>query len=1058
MRRLRDVLPLAAFVLLLLPSSARAQATVTGVVRDNTGAVLPGVTVEASSAALIEKSRIAVTDPTGQYRITELPPGVYVLTFTLSGFSVARRDDVEVRGSGVIPINAELRVGTLQETITVTGESPLVDTQSTRREMVLTSDTINSLPATRSYGALLNAIPGLSTNTGSTSAMATPDMTFFTANGGRQNGGQVQIDGMPVAASFNGGGVSTFTYDIANAAEMQVLVSGGLGEAENGEPRINLVPQAGGNRFRGQGFYSGAGKWSASNNITPELQAKQITAPPTILKLWDASGSFSGPVLRDRLWFFGNVRQYGNYQTVEGVYGNQYAGDATRWDFARNTSVQARTANSRDIFSGRLTAQITEKNRLTFYHEYQHRCSGSTLQEGSGCRSPGQGWIGLGTGGNTPAAPESWPGYHDFPYYVTQIAWTSPVSSKLLLDAGFSRFHYLWAGFGQAPPDRLNLIPVTETQAIDDHRANFTYRGIYDPIAYAYADNDANPNNWKAALSYVTGAHSMKFGYQGSYQKSLQGREANTTLLRYVFNNRQPTGFGFYLTPRWEINDRTATQSLYAQDQWTLRRVTLQGAVRYDRAWSWAPSEHNGSTETSQFMPAPITFPRTVSVAGYNDITTRWGAAWDVFGDGRTALKANIGKYLQTATNDENYAVNNPAGLSRFVTFVTNRSWTDNDQDRVIDCQLMTFGAQSPATTGSVDTCGALGGNNLNFGNPNPNATVVNPEILKGWGVRPSDWGLNVSVQHEVLPRVSVEVGYNRRWFQNFFVTDNRAVSAADYEPWTFTAPQNEDLPGGGGYPINLQAISAAAFTRPAQNYITFETDYGDARKQYWHGVTVSATARLNWGLTVQGGTTTGRGVRDRCDTAAALPEEFLVAVGSSLARTETCDVTEPWMTSVRGLASYTVPWIDVLVSANFRSLNPANALPGLVASVSATNGASLNANAAVPNAVVQASLGRIPGGGQPTGTTTINLLRPGELYPDERVNQLDMRLAKIIRFGARRVDIGIDAYNLFNTGDATGFDQSFTYTPTATNPQRFLWPTSIVSPRFARFNLTLSF
>jgi hypothetical protein len=313
-------------------------------------------------------------------------------------------------------------------------------------------------------------------------------------------------------------------------------------------------------------------------------------------------------------------------------------------------------------------------------------------------------------------------------------------------------------------------------------------------------------------------------------------------------------------------------------------------------------------------------------------------------------------------------------------------------------------------------------------------------------------------VQHEVLPRVSVEVGYNRRWFQNFFVTDNRAVSAADYEPWTFTAPQNEDLPGGGGYPINLQAISAAAFTRPAQNYITFETDYGDARKQYWHGVTVSATARLNWGLTVQGGTTTGRGVRDRCDTAAALPEEFLVAVGSSLARTETCDVTEPWMTSVRGLASYTVPWIDVLVSANFRSLNPANALPGLVASVSATNGASLNANAAVPNAVVQASLGRIPGGGQPTGTTTINLLRAGELYPDERVNQLDMRLAKIIRFGARRVDIGIDAYNLFNTGDATGFDQSFTYTPTATNPQRFLWPTSIVSPRFARFNLTLSF
>ncbi len=1058
MPRLRGALLLVPVVLLLQPAAAHAQATLAGLVRDNTGAVLPGVTVEVTSGALIEKSRIAITDGTGQYRITELPPGTYLITFTLTGFSVVKREDVEVRGSGVVPINADLRVGNLQETITVTGESPLVDTQSTRRETVLTSETINSLPATRSYGAVLNAIPGLSTNTGSTSAMATPDMTFFTANGGRQNGGQVQIDGLPVAASFNGGGVSTFTYDIANAAEMQVLVSGGLGEAENGEPRINLVPQSGGNTFRGQGFYSGAGKWSAGDNITPALQAQSIVAAPTILKLWDVSGTLSGPLLRDRLWFFGSLRQYGNYQRVEGVVGNRFAGDAAHWDYAADPSLEARTANSRDIVSGRVTAQITDNNRVTFYHEYQHRCSGSTLQEGSGCRAPGQGWIGLGTGGNTPAAPESWPGYHDFPYNVTQIAWTSPVSNRLLVEAGFSRFHYLWAGFGQAPPDRVNLIPVTETQAIDGHRANFSYRGIYDPIAYAYADNDANPNNWRAAMSYVTGAHAMKFGYQGSYQRSLQGREANTTLLRYVFNNRQPSGFGFFLTPRWEVNDRTATQSLYAQDQWTLGRLTVQGALRYDRAWSWAPAEHNGSTETSQFMPNPITFPRTVSVAGYNDITTRWGAAWDVFGNGRTALKANIGKYLQTATNDENYAVNNPAGLTRFVTFVTNRSWIDHDTDFVIDCQLMNFAAQSPAATGSVDTCGALSGNNLNFGNPNPNATVVNPAMLKGWGVRPSDWGLNVSVQHEVLPRVSVEVGYNRRWFQNFFVTDNRAVSEADYQPWTFTAPQHEALPGGGGYPINLHVISAAAATRAAQNYVTFETDYGDARTQYWHGATVSATARLPWGLTVQGGTTTGRGVRNRCDTAGALPEEFLVAAGSPLARIDTCDVTEPWLTSVRGLASYTVPFVDVLVSANFRSLNPANALPGLVGSVSATNGASLSANAPVPNTVIQASLGRLPGTGLANGTTTINLLKPGELYPDERVNQLDMRLAKIIRFGGRRADIGIDVYNVFNTSDATAFDPAFTYTVTPTTPQRFLFPTSIVSPRFARFNLTVSF
>ena len=1043
MRRLRGVVPLFVGCLLLFPVLAQAQATLAGVVRDNTGAVLPGVTVEATSPVLIEKARTAVTDGSGQYRITDLEPGIYSVSFTLSGFNVTKRDNLEVRGSGVIPINAELRIGALQETITVTGESPLVDTQTTRRETVLTSETLQTLPATRTYGALLNAIPGLSTNTGSLGAMATPDMTFFTANGGRQNGGQVQIDGMPVAASFNGGGVSTFTYDVANAAEMQVLVSGGLGEAENGEPRINLVPQSGGNAFRGQGFYSGAGKWSASSNISPELTAVGIVEPPTILKLWDLSGSYSGPVVRDRLWFFGSIRQYGNYQVVEGVTTNRLAGNDSTWAYEAVSGFQARTANSRDIFSGRFTGQITDRNRLSVYHEYQHRCSGTTATSaGEGCRKPGGDWIGLGT---TTASPESWPGYHDFPYYVTQIAWTSPLSNRLLLEAGFSRFHYLWAGFGQAPPDHLDLIPVVETQAIDGHRANFQYRGIFDPIAYAYADNDANPNNWKAAASYVTGSHNIKLGYQGSLQRSLQGREANDTLLVYRFNNRQPNGFGFYIAPRWEINDRTATQSLFVQDQWTKGRVTVQAAMRYDRAWSWAPAENNGTTLTSPFNPTPKTFERTVSVEGYNDITTRWGAAWDVFGTGRTALKANIGKYLQTATNDENYAINNPAGGARFVTYVPNRSWIDGDGDRVIDCNIMNFAAQSPAT-GSVDTCGAVIGNNLNFGSPNPNATRVNPEILRGWGVRPSDWGVNLSVQHEVLPRVSVEVGYNRRWFQNFFVTDNQEVGPADYQRWTLTAPTHPDLPDGGGYPIEVHTQTDAAALRPARNYITFESDFGEERTQYWHGVTTSATARLRGGLMLQGGTTTGRGVRNTCDS--------VVNIDSPDPRG--CDVTEPWLTSVRGSATYTVPKIDVLVSAQFRSLNPANALPGLVGSTSATNGASLNANTAVPNTVVQSLLGRLPPGAQANGTTAINLLTAGQLYPSERVHQMDMRFAKILRFGGRRADIGVDLYNVFNTADVTGFDQSFTFNPAVT--QRWLQPTTIVSPRFARFNVTLSF
>lgn len=224
------VFPLFLACVLVFPALASAQATLAGSVRDASGAVLPGVTVEVSSPVLIEKARQVVTDGTGQYRITELPPGGDNMVFTLSGFNTVKRDGVEVSGSGVIPINIEMRLGAIEETIMVTGETPLVDTQSTRRETVLTTDIINTLPATRSYGALPTAVPGMMVGVGNTSAMVTPDMTFFTAHGGRANEGRMMIERLNVAASFNGGGVSTCTYDIANTAEMQVLVSGGLGD------------------------------------------------------------------------------------------------------------------------------------------------------------------------------------------------------------------------------------------------------------------------------------------------------------------------------------------------------------------------------------------------------------------------------------------------------------------------------------------------------------------------------------------------------------------------------------------------------------------------------------------------------------------------------------------------------------------------------------------------------------------------------------------------------------------------------------------------------------
>jgi hypothetical protein len=471
--------------------------------------------------------------------------------------------------------------------------------------------------------------------------------------------------------------------------------------------------------------------------------------------------------------------------------------------------------------------------------------------------------------------------------------------------------------------------------------------------------------------------------------------------------------------------------------------MTLQGALRYDRAWSWSPAEGNGTSLTSRFNATPITFDRTESVRGYNDVTPRLGFAYDVFGTGKTALKVNLGKYVQAATADSVYNSNNPA--ARIVTRIgvggPARGWTDGNGNYVVDCDLLNPAAQNNLAAGG-DQCAALTGNNLNFGNANPNTTTINPAILGGWGVRPYDWQFGVSVQQQVLPRLSVDAGYNRRWWGNFFVTDNTLVSAADYDTYSITVPQHDNLPDAGSK-VSYVAISQAAAARGAQNYMTAESDFGKTRTAYWHGVDVNATARLTNGLTLQGGTSTGRGVRNNCEITAALPE----LLGAD--RVDSCDISEDWTTSFRGLASYTIPKIGVLLSTSARSLTTT---PG---GGVATNGASLNANYVLPNSEIVAALGRLPPGALPTGTTTLNLMKAGQLYTLQRISLMDLRFAKIFRFGSRRADVGMDLYNLFNSNVTTAYQQTYEF---RTNGTAWLQPTSIASPRLARFLVTLNF
>jgi carboxypeptidase family protein len=1049
MRGLKYVLLVLAAAL-FLPTIAAAQGTLTGTVRDGSGAVLPGVTVEAASPALTEKVRTVVSDGAGQYRIIELPPGTYTLTFTLAGFSTVKRDAIELSGSAVLTIPAEMKVGAIEETITVTGETPVVDVQSVRRETVISNDVISAIPATRTVGSLLNASPGLTVD--GNGVAATPTMTFFSARGGQTNEGRMTVNGMTVAAAFNGGGVSSYILDSVNVDEVSVTVSGGMGESDIGAPVMNLVPKQGGNRYTGQAFFNTAGDWSRGNNLNDELRAVGIRETPGIISSYDTSITYSGPIKRDRIWFLGSYRKLDTSTAVEGIVGNANAfnlntNDPNSWLWREDRSYGTRQVQGREMFIGRASAQLTPKHRVSFSHEYQLRCEGSPLKvETDGCHTRSSEWVASGSTAGGGTSPEASTNYFDFPYYMTQALWTAPVTSKLLLEAGYSRLSYYHAGGpGQLPPDGILDIGITEqSTAINPltgqpyaPRANYQYRALS-----GYSDNYGNPNTWRASASYVTGAHNMKIGYQGSFLKADSRFVRNPTLLSYRFNNGVPNQFTMNI-PEWTQADRTGIAAIYVQDSWTRGRMTLQGALRYDRAWSFSPEEHNGTEVTSRVNPRPITMPRTASVDAYNDITPRVGVAYDVFGNGRTALKFNMGHYLDAATNDGAYTRNSPAQL--FVRTL-NRNWSDTNGNRIVDCDLLNFAAQT-----APDNCGAIGGGDLNFGSTNPNANRVNQDMLHGWGVRASDWQWGLTVQHQVIPRVSLEVGYARRWWDGpggtgweNGVTDNLVRNPSDYDAWTITAPRDSRLPGGGGYPITLYAVTAAANARPAQNYITFETDFGPKRENYWHGVDITLNARLRNGLFLQVGTTTGREVEDFCATT--------VKIDSPDPRN--CRSVDPWLTTVRGLASYTIPKIDVLISGTVRSQPALELGTGAVG-----NGATWN----VPNTVVQQLLGRLPAGGLITGNTAVPLLDTDHrLFVGGRRNQVDMRVAKILRFGRTRADVGFDLQNLLNTNYATAYTTTYAYDNAVVtgdeNGGTWLNPTSVYTPRFVRFNVTFDF
>src|SRR5262245_26930489 len=641
--RSRSFVPgVVVLFLLLAATTVSAQSAINGVVRDASGAVMPGVTIEASSDVLIEKTRTVTSDSEGRYSIVDLRPGTYTVVFTLGGFSTVRREGVELPANFTSTINADLKVGALEESVTVTGASPIVDVSNTQRTQVLNRELLDSIPSARNYSGLAALMPGVKMSNTDVGGNQQMEQIYMRVHGSRQTDTTVQVDGMQLNSLMNDGQVQAY-YSDAASSEMSYSTSGGFADVSAGGLKINMIPKEGGNRTSGQAFAGGIREsWQGDN--TKSLRSRGVQSGDTVQLVTDLNFALGGPIKQDRLWYFTTTRRIATNEVVaQNFYRNGTPGVEDQWIYN---------------LMGRLTVQAMPKLKVTSFLDRYPKQKNHEM--------------GAFTDPDTAARRREWK--HAL-YYTSQAKLTSTLTSRLLLEGGYSSNVEYYTGRYQPGIEKTRFTPEWYTQIGHEELVGYGtvtqfryWNGINTPA------NGTDPKKYvlSATASYVTGTHAVKTGVQWGFGPYITRGDLNGDLIQ-LYRNGRPDSVRVYNTPREAHDNLNADLGIFAQDSWRVHRATFNYGVRLEY-FNGEIAEQDGPA--GRFAPVRH-FDKVSCMPCWFDVTPRFGVAYDLFGDAKTALKASVNKYMagQTLGFAQRY---NP-----FQTQNDVRTWTDLNNDDV---------------------------------------------------------------------------------------------------------------------------------------------------------------------------------------------------------------------------------------------------------------------------------------------------------------------------------------------------------------------------------------